>query len=313
MTAPVASIIIPAYNAEATIGEQLEALLAQDSQEAWELLICDNGSTDRTTGIVAEYLSKFPSARLVDASHRRGAAAARNAGAREAAGRWLLFCDADDVVDRSWISDHLRALRHADLVTGEVEYERLRPLGVLGPSWFTRGPLVFRLPALPWLDGAGSGNLSVEREVFLRSGGFEERLRTAEDADLVWRLQLAGTELARGGGLCHIRVRGTLRELSRQAFAYGSVYRMLERRYAKVRGAASSRENLVDGSGADVRSKRTVRGAQLHSVLRRLSGSGDPQVRIDLLWGFFHRLGRQWGPSTMLPQVQSDGRIANDD
>ncbi len=313
MTEPVASIIVPAYDAEATIGEQLEALLAQDAHEAWELLVCDNGSRDRTRDIIAEYLPRFPSARLVDASHRRGAAAARNAGVREAAGRWLLFCDADDIVDRSWISDHLRALRQADLVTGEVEYERLRPDGVHGLSWFAPGPLVFRLPALPWLDAAGSGNLSVERDAFLNAGGFEERLRTAEDADLVWRLQLSGIKLARGGGLCHIRVRGTLRELSRQAFAYGSVHKMLDRRYARVRGAASSREDLADGAGEDVRSSGTGPGTRLHSVLRRLSGVGDPQTRTDLVWGLSHRLGRRWGPSTMLPQVQPDGRVANDD
>lgn len=305
------SVIIPAYNAEATIGEQLDALLDQNAPVAWELLVCDNGSDDRTRDIVEDYLPRFASARLIDASQRRGAAAARNVGAREAAGRLLLFCDADDVVDRSWISDHLQALQHARLVVGDVDYERLRLPGHALLSWLSPGPLVFRLPALPWLDGAGSGNLSVEREVFLGAGGFEERLATAEDADLAWRLQLSGVGLGRGGGLCHIRVRGSWRGLARQAFASGAVYRMLDLRYARVRAER-------DGAGGDGPSDDGGPGVtralpSLYRGMRRLLiASGDPQTRADITWGLFHRLGQRLGPRTKLPQVTPDGRIEGD-
>ncbi|MCE7481977.1 glycosyltransferase [Microbacterium profundi] len=310
MRSSAVSVVIPAYNAETTISEQLDALLDQDTSVSWELIVCDNGSTDRTRDIVADYLPRFASARLVDASLRRGPAAARNAGAREATGRWLLFCDADDVVDRSWISDHVAALRGANLVVGDVEYDRLRPRATPALSWLRSGPLVFRLPALPWLDGAGSGNISVEREVFLEAGGFEERLRTAEDADLVWRLQLSGIELVRGGGTCHIRVRHSFRALARQAFGYGAVYKMLDHRYARVRAAHG--EPGESGAADDAESALARARSNLYRGLRRLLAFGDSQKWADITWGFSHRLGQILGPTMQLPQVLPDGRIGVD-
>src|SRR6185295_6515304 len=59
------SVVIPAYNAAATIGAQLDALAAQTYNGAWEVLVCDNGSSDTTLEVVASYTDRLPRLRVV--------------------------------------------------------------------------------------------------------------------------------------------------------------------------------------------------------------------------------------------------------
>ena len=79
---PALTVILLTRNGARTIGRQLEALANQSSSEPWELVVVDNGSSDRTLEIVEEYRSRLPSLRVADASGDRGAAHACNIGAR---------------------------------------------------------------------------------------------------------------------------------------------------------------------------------------------------------------------------------------
>ncbi len=88
---PFVSIIIPAYNSAATIGETLRSLDAQEYRD-FETIVVDDGSQDNTAAIVER---DFPSVRVLRQANG-GPAAARNAGARQATGDWLAFLDADD-------------------------------------------------------------------------------------------------------------------------------------------------------------------------------------------------------------------------
>ncbi len=88
------SVVMPAYNAEATIAESLQSLVAQ-TYAHWEAIVVDDGSTDRTPEIAAEFLSQDDRFSLVRQANG-GEAAARNAGIAEARCDWLLFLDADD-------------------------------------------------------------------------------------------------------------------------------------------------------------------------------------------------------------------------
>ena len=91
-------------NAEAHLGGQLEALAAQECDLPWELVVSDNGSTDRSLAIVREYRDRLPRLVVVDSSARRGPAAARNDGVRAAGGSLIVFCDTDDVVGPGWLA-----------------------------------------------------------------------------------------------------------------------------------------------------------------------------------------------------------------
>ncbi len=86
------SVIVPAYNAAATIAGTVESVFAQTFRD-FELIVIDDGSTDRTREILAGFGDRV---RLIE-QHNNGPAAARNAGARLASGEYLAFLDADDL------------------------------------------------------------------------------------------------------------------------------------------------------------------------------------------------------------------------
>lgn len=80
------SVIIPCYNAEQTIGSLLESLARQSWTELWEVIVADNGSTDRSVVVSDKYKDHVQNFRMVDASDKRGRSHARNVGARHAMG-----------------------------------------------------------------------------------------------------------------------------------------------------------------------------------------------------------------------------------
>ncbi len=103
------SVVIPSYNAEAYIGETLRSLLAQSFRQ-WTAVVVDDGSSDRTCGIVGAFTEQDPRISLVVHPRNRGAAAARNTGAEHSQSEYLLFLDADDVLHPDMLlatSDHL--------------------------------------------------------------------------------------------------------------------------------------------------------------------------------------------------------------
>jgi len=91
---PLVSIIVPAYNAEQYIAETIRSVIDQTFQ-GWELLIVNDGSTDKT----AEISASFGDERIhVIQQPNSGVSAARNAGLEKAAGKYVTFLDADDVL-----------------------------------------------------------------------------------------------------------------------------------------------------------------------------------------------------------------------
>ena len=186
------SVIIPCLNAESTLAVQLEALASQQWSEPWELIIADNGSTDKTLEIANKYKNCFSGFRIIDASARRGPAFARNIGVTAAHSNRLAFCDADDEVASGWIASMGEALSRYDVVYGKFRFDKFNE------------PLVAAQFAKAWenglykgkfLPGGGAGNLGIRRWVHEAIGGFDESLPHAEDADYYWRLQLKGFAL----------------------------------------------------------------------------------------------------------------------
>lgn len=101
MTTPLVSVIIPAYNVEAWIGQTLNSVLRQTLSD-WECIVIDDGSSDNTPIVVSSVDDNR--VRLI-AQGNAGVSAARNAGLEVARGRYIAFLDADDL----W---HPRALEH---------------------------------------------------------------------------------------------------------------------------------------------------------------------------------------------------------
>lgn len=230
------SIVIPALNAATTLAEQLAALAPQLEGADAEVIVADNGSTDATRNVAREWTDRIPHLRIVDASARPGAAAARNAGVTHATGKALLFCDADDVVTPGWYAALSAALEHHAVVAGALDFGALnaRSGGMGAPAGF---PLVY----LPGFRGAGSGNLAVRADAFVEVGGFDESLRVGEDIDLVVRLQLAGHAVYPcDQAVVHVRLRGGIISAYRHAYSFGRAERQLRHRFLAVSQAVTA-------------------------------------------------------------------------
>ncbi|WP_053387309.1 glycosyltransferase [Leucobacter japonicus] len=212
------TVVVPVGPDWAWLGAQLHALAEQRLPEnRSELVLSCNGSSIAAVHELARsiFVDGRWELRVIDSSERRGPSHARNAGWRAAQGEQVLFCDADDVVERGWIWGLSAGLRHADVVGGRFEYEQLNPDGV--GTWGAIGtdglPEKFRhLPFVP------SGNLGVRRSALETLNGFDTELDRSEDVDFSWRAAYAGLRVAYAAdALLHVRRRESASGLFVQA------------------------------------------------------------------------------------------------
>jgi glycosyltransferase involved in cell wall biosynthesis len=230
----VISVIVPVRNGQPWLEDQIRALVDQEYEGEWELVVADNGSTDDSPEVARRWSERHPLIRCLDASTLHGAPAARNAGVRAARGELLLFCDADDVVQPGWLAACARALEEVDVVAGVFDFWSLNGLLASPPKPASMRQLGF-LPA-----GLGA-NLAVRRVAFEAVGGFTEELLIGEDIDLCWRLQGEGYRFViEFGAVVAKRERPGFQEVFRQAAAYGRSGPALYRRH-RTQGA---RRNL---------------------------------------------------------------------
>ncbi|MBM2291747.1 glycosyltransferase family 2 protein [Sulfitobacter pseudonitzschiae] len=195
-----ASIIMPAFNVQSTMRETLAALLAQ-TYASYEVIIVDDGSTDCTPGIAAQFAAD-PRVRVVRQANR-GLAGARNTGIAAARGDVIGFCDADDLWEPQKLARHvahLQANPHVgisysgsalmddnDVLTGQAQRPRLHD--VTASHIFKRNPI-----------GNGSAPV-IRRAVFtqiayrprhetVRDWYFDETFRQSEDIECWLRIAL---------------------------------------------------------------------------------------------------------------------------
>jgi glycosyltransferase involved in cell wall biosynthesis len=185
--APVrASVVIPARNAEAMIGRTVAAVLLQDLDDSFEVVVVDDGSDDATAQVARD-----AGARVVSNATAVGPADARNAGVAATSAPLIAFTDADCVPAAGWLTAGVRALTRADLVQGRVEPE---PGDEPGP--FDHVITVREESGL-----YETANLFVKREWFERVGGFKAFIDPSqghfgEDLVFGWAVRRAGGKSA---------------------------------------------------------------------------------------------------------------------
>lgn len=90
------SIIMPAYNAEKTISEAVKSVLSQ-TVKTWELIVIDDGSTDKTATILSELAAMDGRIRFLQNEKNQGVSYTRNRAVESAKGEWIAFLDSDDM------------------------------------------------------------------------------------------------------------------------------------------------------------------------------------------------------------------------
>ncbi|RXT33623.1 glycosyltransferase [Bradyrhizobium betae] len=187
------SVVIPAKNVAAYIGETIASALAQD--EVTEVIVVDDGSTDDTIAIVRAVAD--PRLHLMT-NDSAGVSAARNLGARHASGDWLLFLDADDCLRSGAVAALLAAARRAPravLVYGD--YNTIDSQGrQIGRRELLKGRRKPSGDVLARLAGGNfivNGGIAITRaEAFRAVGGFDVGLRYCEDWHCWCRLAAIG-------------------------------------------------------------------------------------------------------------------------
>ena len=99
---PLISVIMPAYNAEKTIGDAIDSVLRQTYPD-FELIVINDCSKDRTADIITAFAEKDKRIKFLQNPQNSGVSATRNYGVSEATGEWIAFLDSDDM----WRCDKL--------------------------------------------------------------------------------------------------------------------------------------------------------------------------------------------------------------
>jgi hypothetical protein len=199
-------------NAERFIGEAVESVFAQ-TYANWELLLVDDGSTDRSTSIARDYAARHPERirYLEHAGHEnRGMSASRNLGLRHARGEYVAFLDADDV----WLARKLErqvailaAHPEADMVYGNTQFWRSwtgnsddrqwdlpRGIGVEPDTLFRPPTLLTRCYPLGEAASPATCSMLMRREIVEQVGGFAPVFRGMfEDQAFLAKLYLHAT------------------------------------------------------------------------------------------------------------------------
>ena len=229
---PRASVVVAAYNAQATLRACLDSLRRLNYPD-YEIIVVDDGSTDRTGEIASTAEVK-----LLTGEHR-GLAAARNAGIDAAQGEIVAFIDADATADSDWLYHLVETMRRRDAAAAG------------GPNFppAARSSLTAAIAGAPGqprevrssddsLAQLCGCNMAIDKSYLQALGGFDPLFTAAgDDVDISWRLRGRGATLAYAPGavVVHER-RGSIRAYLAQQTGYGAAEALLARKYPEHSG-----------------------------------------------------------------------------
>ena len=183
------SVIVPAYNAEKTIRQSLDSILAQ-TRPVDELIVVNDGSTDGTEKILQEYRDAYPACFRFRTVENGGQGRARNIGFDLSSGDWIGYVDSDDWIDPEMYERLIDAARreHADLALCEVLAHF--------PDGSTAREYIFREERA--MAAAGFANNKLFRRGLIENVRFPEEKLWYEDAEFT------AIAIHRAGKIAHL-------------------------------------------------------------------------------------------------------------
>ncbi len=188
----LATVIIPAFNSEATIRECLGNVLSQKGVGSFEVIVVDDGSTDKT----AEIVKKFRKVKLIQQKNS-GPAAARNKGVKQAKGEIVVFTDDDCIAEKGWLKEMLAPFNDSEVSGVQGSYKTSQPELIARFSQLEIEHRYKRLLKKKFIDFIGSYSAAYRKKDFLEAGGFDSKVTIAsgEDPDFSFKLSEMGKKL----------------------------------------------------------------------------------------------------------------------
>jgi len=279
------SVIVPTFRRAATLDRTLQALTSVDyPPELLELIIVDDAADDATASVVQDAQRRGPRIEFLRQS-RRGAAAARNAGAARAGGDILLFCDDDMVVAPDHVELHVATQeRFRNAFVGGERWYSPESLRALESTSFGRYRVALERSFRSAIDEEPVGadcvetstlpscDLSVARAVFWSLGGFDDQFpyAGAEDQDLCLRARAAGVRLIRNLAIrpLHNDPTVTLGEFAAREERGAHTVVALSRKHPQTLGAFADNDPLHRGDSPRLMVKKLTKAAlSSHRIL----------------------------------------------
>jgi glycosyltransferase involved in cell wall biosynthesis len=226
------SVVIPVLDCDPFLSEQLMALTRQTFDGPWEVVVVDNGCTDRSMDVARAFADRLPALRIVRAPVMRNLNHARNVGAAAARGDFLAFCDGDDVVSAGWLAALVEAGREAHVVGGAIENLALN--GERVRDW-RREEGLFEVPVkFGFLPAVPGGNCAMWAQVARALRWDEDFAFAGSDIEFSWRAAIHSYRIAFApDAVIQQRHRRDLIGMVRQHYAYGRAGPHLFRRFRR--------------------------------------------------------------------------------
>lgn len=229
------SIIIPVFNRPNEIDELLKSLTQQDFQEDFEVLIIEDGSTEKSERVVKKHKDKLKISYLF--KENSGAGASRNYGMQQASGNYFIILDSDVIVPNHYLSKVKKTLEenYTDAFGGpDAAHQNFtalqKAINYSMTSFLTTGGIRGKKKGIGKFQ-LRSFNLGISKKAFQVTQGFS-KMKTGEDIDLTFRLWQNGfeTQLITEAFVYHKR-RSSLKQFFKQTYSFGKARPILNRKY----------------------------------------------------------------------------------
>lgn len=211
------------------------------NNDHFEVIFVDDHSSDNSCEIIKLWMPQLPHCRLIQLPKNHGPSYARNTGSSAARGDYLIFIDADTLLESNWAE---MIMKHIDLGTEKeksghnVWGGRIKPL--YDPHSVFQRVAAKAIVHKPRFDEFGqpidfpSGHLMGPKTIFQEIGGFNEFIKVGEDTDLSMRLILKGYKLKYISDIVvYHKVPYNYRQMMRKQFNYGKGFAVNLKKYSK--------------------------------------------------------------------------------
>lgn len=232
------SVVMPTYNAERFVDAAVQSILSQTFTD-FELIVVDDGSTDRTLELLRGYERRDPRVRVLQADHG-GGSRAMNRGAAEARGEWIAVMHADDEALPQRLAKQVEAAQRMPGVVVWGSYgQHINEQGqVLGLSRF--GPESIDDFEQRFADGRDVNVLHptamLRRDVFERVGGYDPSFQNCEDMELFMRMAHHGGVVVVPEPLVRYRLHANTNSMKRFFVQRENTHYVRDRRRAELAG-----------------------------------------------------------------------------